>query len=512
MPRNWKTNSTRPVKLKKPKRSAVMFLIFWIIVIVLAIYGIIALKNELDYLLSFLAYGDFMAFLNESLSFVEGTTWIFAGLVVGLILFVFMTIFGVHVDMAKRSGFPVTSRKKLFFSPLLYTMTVLAAAFPIAFYFIQFLLSLELTKILVWFIPAFFGVLGLLIFLGSLPLWILHRKEASIRSSVLFSARLMLSPLIDVFWSAAASFVGMAIAVSILAIAGLANLVILVGDISRALNQSNIIEGIIDAFRSVVEFGLSDGTLLLFMIPFVVIGILMSINIFRKGVSFALADFFLWMGLILPASTVIATIILSTYLGRFALLFWLLIIIPLIIVCVVLWAIYWGSAFLTAGLGISGVFGLLVAVVSGLFLVLAFGVLPNIPIVGPLVADMISQHANWLNIMAGQIGWIGVIAGIVIIALSLRWREEEAKQVFSQAIAISVGVSTALPFLLITVLHLPGIFGGIIGVVLVFVMISPVYLLSVSLLRFRLALMAFINPSTQSIRPDAGKKNLMRGD
>lgn len=480
------------MRLKKPTKLSIGFLIFGIIAVSLAVYAISAFQNEIQYLTGVLLTGDFMGFLNEIVLLVEESAYLFTGFAMALIILAFLMFYGVYVDMANRTGFPVLSRKKLFVSPLLYTITILVTAFPIAFLSVQALLGLQLTELLIWFIPVFLAAFGLLILVGSLPLWILHIKQTSLKNAFLLSARLMLSPLIDAFWSAAASFVGIAIALPILMIATMTNMVVLVGNISGAMNQSNVLQGIIDAFRSLVNFAFSDWTYLVFMIPFVATGILMSIHIYRRGPSYALADFFLLMGVVLPISTVAATIVLSSYLGSFALLFWLVIIIPLAIVCVILFAVYWGSAFLTAGLGISGVFGLLIAILSGLFLALTFGILPNIPIVGPLVVEMISQYANWLNIIAAQIGTIGVAAGIIIIILSFKVSEE--KQVFSQAMAISVGVSTTLPFLLITILHLPGIFGGLIGVVLVFALISPTYLLSVSLLRLRLAINTFINP------------------
>lgn len=480
------------MRLKRPSFASFILLILGILFVSLAIYGIVAFQDAVRYFVNTLMTGNIQAIMEAFASISATTGYLITGIVTVAIIFVALMFYGVYVDMANRSGFPVTSRVKLLFSPIIYLGVLTVTVVPIFLLIAQPLLSLQLSDLIIWIIPAGLAVFGLLILAGSLPLWLLNRKETSLTKAILLSARLMLSPVIDAFWSAAASFVGIAIAMPVLQISAMTSLLTALGEFRAGLSQENPLGGVLKAFENLFGYALSDSALLTYMIPFLVVGILMAIHIYKRGPSHALADFFLLMAVVMPISVIVGAYILAAFLGDWGSVFWTVILIPLAIVCAVYFFAYLFSAFLTAGLRISGIFGLVIALLSAMLLVLFFGVIPNIPLVGGLVMNLISSYVPWVLTVAGEVGTMGIVAGVIIIVLALK--EGEEKQVFSQAIAVSVGASTVLPFLFVLVLRLPGLLGGIVGSALVFALISPIYLLAVTLLRLRLAIKTFISP------------------
>jgi hypothetical protein len=408
-----------------------------------------------------------------------------------LIVIVFLMVYGTFVDMAQRTGFFLGDRKRFLVSPVLFTLFIGAAFIPLTLEVISALLKLRLNDLIIWIIPSLFAILGILIVIGAIPLWLLHRKDNSIIKALLLSGRLLFSPLIDLFWSGAASFVGVAIATPLLWIAVMVTILTTIGQFKAGLDNSNILNGIINAFTNVIGYATSNSALLAFLIPYVVIGGITAFYIHADGPSKAMAGYFKFMSILLPISTVIGAIVLYTYIQSLGLIYWILIIVPLIVVCVGYFIACQISAFLIETFRIAGLFGLAIIIASLGILALFFGIIPNIPLIGSLITGVITTYLPWVNTVALEIGVAGFAIGAIVLILALAQKEE--KTVFSEAMSLSVGLSTILPFIFVAAFHLPGILGGILGSLLVFVLISPTYLLMVSLLRIRLAL----NPELQ---------------
>jgi hypothetical protein len=496
------TQQTSPKRLRPPRIITIIQLVFGLVVFGLIIYGVISLRDFVEQIAETFLSGNFNSLIAILRQTYSTATLLMTSIIGGVIIFFFLLIYGVYADMANRSGFPINSRKKFLISPFLFAIAVVAAAIPALILLTERLFSLNLEAIIVWFLPTIGAFLGILILAGALPLWFLHRKDATPVKATLFSARLIFSPVIDAFWSAVASFVGIVIASPILQIAAFVSILEIIHQFTSALN-SNPLDSILKGFRNVFDYVISDSALLTYMIPFLIVGIVMAIFIYKKGVSETLSVFLGLMAFVMPISTIAFAYVISTYFGSFSWIYWIAIIIPLAIICVIYFIAYFASAFLTGAFRVSGVFGLVIIFISAMILLMFFGVIPNIPFFGKTIMEVISHIASWLPTVAAEIGIMGIIVGITIMILALKEREE--KQVFNTAIAASIAGSTVLPFVLVWGLHLPGLLGGLLGSVLVFALISPIYLVSVTLLRLNLAIQTFIDPKKAN---DASKTNI----
>lgn len=481
---------------KMPSRIRIVQLILGIVVFGLIFYGLISLRDFVEQIGNAVLQGNF-SYLLEIVRQVYSTSTLLVTIISGTaIVFFFILLYGVYADLATRSGFHIDSRKKFLVSPFLYGITVIAVAIPSSILLTEQLLSLNIEAIVVWVLPTIGAFLGLLILAGALPLWVLHRKISTPLKALFFSARLLLAPIIDAFWSAVASFVGITIASPILQITAFMSVLEIINQLSQGLNQSNPLEGIVTAFGNVFNYAMSDSAFLTYMIPFLVVGIVMSIFIYKKGVSEAVSMFLVLMAFVMPIASIAFAYFASTYVGSFAFAYWVAIIIPLVIVCVLYFVVYLVSGILIGAFKISGVFGIIVIFFSSMILLLFFVVIPNIPFIGPTIEGIILTNIYWLEQVAAQIGIMGILIGLAIVILAFREREE--KQVYSKAIAASVVCSTILPFILIWGFQLTGLLGGILGSFLVFILISPIYLVSVIILRIDLAMKMLIDPRKTS--------------
>jgi hypothetical protein len=487
----------RPIsRLKMPSRIRIVQLILGIVIFGFMIYALISLRDFVGQIGNAVLSGNF-SYLLEIVRQVYSTSTIFVTAIAGIvIIFFFVLLYGVYADLASRSGFHIASRKKFLVSPLLYGITVIAVAIPSFILLAESLLSLNLESIIVWLLPTIGAFIGILILAGALPLWVLHRKYSSPIKTVLFSARLLLSPIIDAFWSAVASFVGIAIASPILQIVAFISVLEIINQFTRGLSQSNPLEGIVNGFSNLFNNVISDSALLTYMIPFLVVGIIMSILIYKKGVSEALSLFLGLTAFVMPIASIAFAYVISTYFGGLAFAYWIAIIVPLAIVCVLYFIAYFVSGILIGAFRVSGVFGLVVIFFSFMILLLFFGIIPNIPLIGQTINGIIVDVIPWLNAVAAEIGVMGIAIGLTIVILA--FREGEEKQVFSKAIAASIAGSTILPFVLVWGLQLPGLLGGLLGSFLVFVLISPLYLIAVIVLRLDLAIKIFVDPKKAS--------------
>lgn len=401
-------------------------------------------------------------------------------LLIAIAAILFLLVLGVYGDMARRTGFPILGRLSFLVAPVLYSVTISVVFLPIVYFVFTPLFSMDLSSIFRLAIPSALITFGLLVLIGSAPLWILHRKDVSFKKSVVLSARLMLNPVIDSFWAAQAVFIGTLVAISALAISTVFSLSQLLEDGTQEVNPT--------------EFSLP------FVIVFAVICLLSAYYMFKRGPSQVLSKYFYILGFCTLGFGVLAVF---TGVGLVA-------GIVLFVLCVVLFIL----SYLYKSLGIVGVFGLEIALISGFFLSFTYGgasFLESIPVIGE---DILSILPSELWTVALEIGLTGMAAGIIIVILAVRNREEG--QVMTRAMAITIGVSAFMPLLGFTFLQtmdlgiFSSMFGTMAGFFLTFLLIGPLYLLSVIFLRLALALKIIALPSETEaqVAEEKGRKIL----
>lgn len=404
-------------------------------------------------------------------------------LLVIIALLLFLLFLGVYGDIARRTGFPITSGVGFLLAPIIYALTIIGVFLPVVYFVFYPLFFMDLSSIARLLIPLGLAAFGLLVIIGALPLWFLHHKTSSFKQCILLSTRLMLSPIIDAFWASVAVFVGTLLAIPALFISSLITLF----QISQF--GSDVI--------GIIGYVLSPSFSLPFIIVFMVFGLLSAYYIFKRGPSEVLSKYFYFMGTGVLILSVLVGVVLFLYLGIFS----FIISGALFVIGLVIFIFLRIISFLFGTLRIAGVFGLSITVLSVLFLILVFGgaeFLSSIPLVGSIVLEFIPP-VLWT--VALEIGVVGFVAGIIIIVLALR--TEETGQVMTRAMAISVGASSFMPLFATAILQflnlgfLSGLLGTAAGVFLAFSLMLPIYLISVCLLRLGLAFKLIVKPSGQ---------------
>jgi hypothetical protein len=392
----------------------------------------------------------------------------------------FLLFLGVYGDMAKRTGFPISSRASFILAPILYAITILMVFLPVVFFVFFPLFLMDLNNILRLTIPLGIATFGLLVSIGAIPLWLLHRKTVGFKKCMILSARLMLSPFIDAFWASATVFVGALLAI-----------------------PAFFISSLISAYQG-LQYGADIGGLVgyvfsprfsqPFIIVFILFGLLSAYFILKRGPSEVVSKYFFFSGIGVLGASILAAVFLLSIFGQFS---WILVApvfmagVSLCITCLFLSSLF-------KALRIAGVFGLTIALLSILVLALVYvgtQFLSGVPIVGSIILEIIPP-ALWTAML--EIGVVGIASGIIIIVLARR--TEEREQVMTRAMAISVGVSSFMPLVVTSLFRfldlgfLSGLLGAMAGVLLTFLLIGPIYIITVCILRLVLAIRIIAKP------------------
>lgn len=158
-------------------------------------------------------------------------------------------------------------------------------------------------------------------------------------------------------------------------------------------------------------------------------------------------------------------------------------------------------------LRVAGVFGLELAIFSVFLLLVTYkssSIEEDLPIIGWIIHSLIPSFV-W--VIAYQVGILGLISGIIIMIVARR--QTEKGQIMTRAMAIAIGTSAFLPLLtLISPISLPSIFGIGISVLLVFLLVAPIYFISVNVLRIIEAIKLLVKPQpSQQLCANCGYLN-----
>ena len=395
------------------------------------------------------------------------------GLILAVALLLFLIAIGTYQDLANRSGIPASNRRELVVPPIVYAVAILSAFLPISLLAIYPLLQIETSQSLILVIPACVAAFCALVAIGALALWLVHSRRESFGKCLTLSARLMLVPVIDAFWSSVAAFIAVVYASSALLFSFLINGYLI-------MKQENWLSAVRYIFSA--DFGLP------IIFVFLALGLTIAYFIWKHGPSEVISKYYLIVGYAVLGLCVALAAYLYFSLGNLLMLASLSLIVVGLIFC----AIYKGISSLYHDLGIAGVFGLELTAFSVilLFLTYASNSIMDVPIIGEIVSILIPSFV-WA--IAYEIGVLGLVSGLIVLAVARR--QPEKGQLMTRAMAIAIGGSAFLPLLAWLGFSSPfGIVGSVVGILLVFVLVMPIYAFSLNILRVIGAMRNLIKP------------------
>jgi hypothetical protein len=385
----------------------------------------------------------------------------------------FLIFLGTYQDLANRTGIPISSRRELLVPPIAYAVSILSAFLPLFFVFLYPLFQMDIAVSFNFVIPVCLFIFSVLVMIGALVLWLFYSRKEPLGRCFLLSARLMLVPVIDAFWSSVAVYVAFMYASTALLISFLVHGYLII-------SQQDWLHSIQYIFSS--ESGLLMASVILML------GLIMAYFIAKYGPSEVLSKYYLLVGYVVLVSCLALAAYLYFSFGSNL----LLVDFALIIIGLVICAIYQGVSTLYHVLHVTGVFGLELIIFSVFLLFAAYESksIINLPIVGELIYDLIPSFV-WT--ISYEVGILGLISGIVIILVARK--QPEKGQVMTQAMSIAIGTSAFLPLVFwISPLSNLELISSLLGALFVFVLVAPVYLFAVNILRVRGAIKTLLNP------------------
>jgi hypothetical protein len=357
--------------------------------------------------------------------------------------------------------------------PIAYAVSILSAFLPLFFVFLYPLFQMDIAVSFNFVIPVCLFIFSVLVMIGALVLWLVYSRKEPLGRCFLLSARLMLMPVIDAFWSSVAVFVACVYASTALIISFLINGYLI-------MSQHD--------WLYLIRYIISSESGLLMASVILALGLLMAYFIAKYGPSEVLSKYYLVVGYTILASCLaLAAYLYFAFGSNF-----LLVDLALIVIGLIICAIYEGISTLYHVLHVAGVFGLEVVIFSVFLLFTAYESrsIKDLPIVGELIYTLIPSFVWTISF---EVGILGLISGIIIILVARK--QPEKGQVMTRAMSIAIGVSAFLPLLFwVSPLSNIGLISSLLSALFVFVLVAPVYLFAVNVLRVRGAVKTLLNP------------------
>jgi hypothetical protein len=395
-----------------------------------------------------------------------------------------LVLIGTYKDFANRSGIPIISRRDLVVPPTAFIIMVLSVLLPFLLLVGYPLSGMNIMIIAAWIVPICLTLFCLLVVAGSLTLWIAYGRNQALKKCLLLSARMMLVPIIDSFWSSVAVF----IAIEYASMAMLCGVALIGFDMAR---QTDL--------QSMIGTFLSPMLGLQLVIFFPLVGLPVAYYIYKRGPSEALSTFYLVVGYGFLIVCFIGAAYVYFSFGQVSLMIAGFLILSGMIVSSINVAI----SRLYHYLRVTGVFGLELTCFSLLLLFLTHEAeqVRNTPIIGQALYELIP---NLFWSIGYEVGIIGFISGILVLVLARN--QPEKGQVMTRAMAITIGISTFVPIITLTI-PIPYV-GRFVGGSLAFLLVSPIYVLAVNIIRASGALKVLIGTRPVQKRcPNCGRKN-----
>ena len=384
-------------------------------------------------------------------------------LVLSIFVIILLALLGTYKDLASRSGIPVVSRQELLVPPTAYAIIVLSTFVPYLLLVIYPLFHMDIATAAALVVPLCLLLFCLLILTGSFALWLAYQRKQTLVKCLLLSARMMLVPVIDSFWSSVAVF----ITIEYVSVILLGSVAFIGYNLATQADLASMIETILTP-------GVGTQTILLFPL----IGVPIAYYILKKGPSETLSKYYLITGYAVLIISFIASAYLYSKLGQIAPPILGFLVFFGVVVCFINQAI----SRLYHSLRVAGVFGLELIGLS-LFLLLATyeaEKIRNFPLFGQTIYALIPSFV-WS--IGYELGIIGFISGVLILLVARK--QPEKGQVMTRAMAITIAVSSFFPLLSLAI-PIPYIgigVGAALGVLLIFLLVAPFYVVTVSIIR-----------------------------